>query len=436
MVYKALHLGLSQDRAIKKVPKQGMRPGEAHYLKTLRHPGIPILYDIEEDESFLYLIEEYLQGCTLYDLVLNQGTLLPETVFAYGKQICEAVHYLHSAGNIPVLYLDLQPKNLMVCEDAIKLIDFDCAANIQEANQSPRRYGSPGFFAPEQESFGQLDERTDVYAIGKVLFFMSTGHSGAPGEPPGHGTVGRVIRTCLCQEKEGRYASVRALWEALLDAEAQFAAGPPLLTVGVSGSRPGVGATHLALGLCSYLRSIGLTVVYEEENQSGAVDSMSGALGLKKDRGGCFNLCGLALRPYYGKAVDIQDHPRQVTVRDFGHGRRIGRDAQRLRCDADIILCGGQPWERDADGQALAWAKQCQRAVTLYRNRRRPGRLGIFGDAWEVPYFTDPFGIGGQVPVFYEQLWAAIGGKKEVSLRKSRLGRIFRKTGRKAAWWG
>ena len=81
----------------------------------------------------------------------------------------------------PVLYLDLQPKNLLLYKNTIKLIDFDHAVYADEAERLAERYGTAGCAAPEQYTGDVLDGRTDIYAIGAVLHYMLTGHF--PGEP-------------------------------------------------------------------------------------------------------------------------------------------------------------------------------------------------------------------------------------------------------------
>ena len=63
-------------------------------LKNLDHPGIPLVYDLEEDADYFYLIEEYLEGCSLYALIKDQGTLQEDLAVRYGLQICSLVEYL------------------------------------------------------------------------------------------------------------------------------------------------------------------------------------------------------------------------------------------------------------------------------------------------------------------------------------------------------
>ena len=143
-VYLALHLELKEYRAVKRVPKVSVGyeefKKEALLLSSLDHAGIPKVYDLEEDESYSYLIEEYLEGESLYALVKSQGYLNQEAVLRIGVQVCDLVHYLHSAGETPVLYLDLQPGNLLFCHGCVKLLDFDHADRLDEANRSRRDF--------------------------------------------------------------------------------------------------------------------------------------------------------------------------------------------------------------------------------------------------------------------------------------------------------
>ena len=126
-VFLAWHTELEEYRAVKIVPKtmadyETFRK-EALFLKTLRHPGIPLVYDVEEDLTNSYLIEEYLEGESLYALVKRLGSLSMKTAAEIGIQVCRLIQFMNTADN-PILYLDLQPKNLLVCNGAVRLIDF------------------------------------------------------------------------------------------------------------------------------------------------------------------------------------------------------------------------------------------------------------------------------------------------------------------------
>ena len=124
-VLLAVHLGLHEYRAIKRVPKEeGSRLREAEILKTLRHPGIPVIYDLYESQEYYYIVQEYLEGRSLSALVQERGSLTRAEILWYGSELCRILVYLHSLKPNPILHLDLQPKNLLICGGTLKLIDF------------------------------------------------------------------------------------------------------------------------------------------------------------------------------------------------------------------------------------------------------------------------------------------------------------------------
>ena len=92
-----MHIGLEEYRAIKRISKRDADYDtfrkEALVLKELRHPGIPMIYDLEEDSEFFYLIEEYLEGYSLYALIVNQGPIQEAEAVRYGMQVCVLVAY-------------------------------------------------------------------------------------------------------------------------------------------------------------------------------------------------------------------------------------------------------------------------------------------------------------------------------------------------------
>ena len=177
-VFLARHLGLDEESAIKRVRRtESGFIQEAALLKRLRHPGIPIIYDLEIDENYYYLIEEYLCGESLYARIERTGSLQTGELIRLGIELCRIMNYLHSFKPNPILYLDLHPGNLLICREQLKLIDFDQAALASLSQERSVCYGTKGFAAPEQYEGGTLDERTDIYAIGALLYYMGTGHA-------------------------------------------------------------------------------------------------------------------------------------------------------------------------------------------------------------------------------------------------------------------
>ncbi|MEG2700886.1 MAG: serine/threonine-protein kinase, partial [Hungatella sp.] len=362
IVYLAEHKELEEYRAIKRVSKTCVEyeqfRREALLLKELHHPGIPIIYDLEEDLEYSYLIEEYLEGDSLYDLVRNHGPLSQEAAIRYGIQICNLVHYLHSAGDSPILHLDLQPKNLILCHETVKLIDFNHAATILEANTSKQRYGTPGYAAPEQQSGDILSERTDIFSIGCILYYMRMGRS--PEEPPdlSDQAVGAswksLFRTCFKLRSEERFQSAEVLRQALESMNPSESGtfkknNLSSLTIALLGSKSGVGTTHLSFGLSYFLKQQGYPNLYEEYNDSGAVRQMAQQMGAVEDSYGIFQMKSMRVKPRYGEAVHLKEAPYPLRIQDYGtNWKQVLRQE-----DVDLILLvrGGKWWDSLAGSQ-------------------------------------------------------------------------------------
>jgi len=206
-VFLAEHEKLGERRVIKQLRKNRPfyreRKQEAYTLQTLQHEAIPRIYDIEEDETACYIIEEDMGGETLKDYLVRQKCLPTSFISHYSIQLCEIIEYLHRNG---ILYLDVKPENIMICGDRISLIDFGGA--IRKNINSGVVFGTYGYAAPEQYD-GAAEERSDVYGIGCVIGVML-----------GEGSKGRkelyaIYERCVQKLPEKRYPNVSVLKEEL-----------------------------------------------------------------------------------------------------------------------------------------------------------------------------------------------------------------------------
>lgn len=406
-VFLAVHKELEEYRAIKRVSKtytdyQRFRQ-EALVLKKLRHPGIPIVYDVEEDEEYSYLIEEYLEGESLFSLVTRLGPLTKAMTIRYGIQICHLVFTLHSATPNPILYLDLQPKNLLLCQDVIKLVDFDHAASICQANSAQKRYGTCGWAAPEQyDPEAVLKEQTDIYAIGAVLYYMLTGNP--PDKKPQYrvsqfgACLCRILRKCLQDKPERRYNSAKELSRDLTRLQNSL---PGVFTnqslsslrLAVIGSKAGIGTTHLAICLSNYLRRNGHPNLYEEHNESQAVSALSGCFRAPRDSWGLIHIKGCVFKPSYGETVHLEAPPYSKVILDFGTD---WEGALMENTDGLILVCDGKWWNWQKNYQALNAVRRhknlclvfnhCSSSISMPRPEGM-NRSGCFG----FPWCSDPF---------------------------------------------
>lgn len=344
-VFLAEHIVLGEQRVMKRLlknrPFYAERRREAHTLQQLQHTAIPRIYDIEEDDTACYIIEEYMGGETLYDFLARQKCLPTSVISQYSIQLCEIIEYLHQNG---ILYLDVKPENILIREETLSLIDFGGA--IRKKERTGVVFGTQGYAAPEQYA-GLAEERSDVYGIGCVLGVM------LGEETTGRKELIRIQEKCVKKIPGRRYENVAELKREL----EQFAFGAR------KKKKTGCGESF---------RSIGIVGVHEGA-ESGALCMMLAANLNEREKGriACIDLSGQHIfgRLYeslYGKQKPI---PEQFFLQGIcyvteGNISAIGRYARKeyrtillhigtrleqyrdefFRCDKRFVLGNGFPW--------------------------------------------------------------------------------------------
>ncbi len=147
---------------------------EANILASLSHPSIPKIFDYFSEGQRSYLIEEFIEGQTIEDLLeAHEQPFSQEEVVDWGLQICDVLVYLHSQ-TPPVIFRDIKPGNLMVRPDGrIMVIDFGIA-KVFEHGQRGTMIGTEGYCPPEQYR-GEAEPRGDLYALAATLHHLLTG---------------------------------------------------------------------------------------------------------------------------------------------------------------------------------------------------------------------------------------------------------------------
>ena len=270
VVYRAQDERLDREVALKVLPAGELADDtarrrfreEALALSHLNHPNICTIYEIGEDEGQTFIVMEYVKGRPLSGLV-RAGGLPPETICRYGSQIADALAHAHEHG---VLHRDLKGANVMVTpEGRIKVLDFGLAKRIDRSEPETATrtketltgagtvLGTLHYMAPETLRGEPADARSDIWALGAVLYEMAAGalpfrgqtpfalssailHD-APAEMPSSVPPGLrgVIQRCLEKEPGQRYqtaAEVRAVLEA--SPSTASAAVPPTAPAGRS----------------------------------------------------------------------------------------------------------------------------------------------------------------------------------------------------------
>jgi serine/threonine protein kinase len=237
---------------------------EASTCAQLSHPNTIRVFDYgNADEETFYIVMEFVPGRTLLKTINESAPLAPLRVIHVARQICGSLAEAHGQG---VIHRDLKPSNVLLTEhgdskDFVKVLDFGLVKLIREGEaeitKSGLFLGSPNYMSPEQIRSNKVDQRSDIYSLGVLLFMCLTGR--APfkrdtsvkvllaqleDEPPAFSEVLApnqvcdslewIVRTCLAKKADERFASVDELNRALRAVEMEILGhteGPMQLTI-------------------------------------------------------------------------------------------------------------------------------------------------------------------------------------------------------------
>src|SRR5579863_3772970 len=210
---------------------------EARTISSLNHPNVCTLHDVGNQDGIDYLVMEYLEGQTLADR-LKKGPLPLDQVLPLAIQITDALDAAHRHG---VIHRDLKPGNIVLTKTGAKLLDFGLAkVRAAEAvagmtalptetaplTSEGTILGTLQYMAPEQLEGKEADARTDIFALGAVIYEMATGRKAFEGkshaslisaimtsEPPPISTLQRMtpsaldhaVRSCLAKDPDARW---------------------------------------------------------------------------------------------------------------------------------------------------------------------------------------------------------------------------------------
>ena len=173
-------------------------------------PHLPQIMEAAEQDGQTAVLEEYVQGDTLAELLMG-ARLTEREARQVTMQLCQALHVLHSMGAV---HRDVKPENVILRGSDAVLIDFDAARIYKDESESDTQVlGTMGFAAPEQYGIVQSDARADIFSLGVLLNIMLTGKH--PSREMAAGKMGRIVRKCTMTAPEQRYQSARALMEVL-----------------------------------------------------------------------------------------------------------------------------------------------------------------------------------------------------------------------------
>ncbi|WP_294181827.1 Stk1 family PASTA domain-containing Ser/Thr kinase [uncultured Schumannella sp.] len=175
---KVMHGHLSDDSAFKQRFIQ-----EARSAARLAHPNVVNVFDQGQDEDYAYLVMEYLPGITLRDLIEEYGSLTAEQTLDITEAVLSGLAAAHKAG---IVHRDLKPENVLLADDGrIKIGDFGLArAATANTATGAALMGTIAYLSPELVTRGVADTRSDIYAVGIMMYEMLTGEQPFKGEQP------------------------------------------------------------------------------------------------------------------------------------------------------------------------------------------------------------------------------------------------------------
>ncbi|HTL53097.1 MAG TPA: protein kinase, partial [Planctomycetota bacterium] len=253
VVYRARHVKLDRVVALKvMIAGEAASEGqvkrflqEARSAARLKHPNIVPIFEVGEVDGQHFFTMEFIEGESLSALIAR-GPLNAVQAVALMAPVAEAVHYAHSQG---IIHRDLKPANILIDERAQpRVADFGLARDISGASslsQTGHLVGTPAYLSPEQAQGLELDPRSDVYALGVVMYEMLTGKVPFEGpnlpvlltriamdDPPPleqqlpniDPDLKTIVITCLEKDRQRRYRTAEALAADLR----RFGAGEPI----------------------------------------------------------------------------------------------------------------------------------------------------------------------------------------------------------------
>src|SRR6516164_4740120 len=180
-VYRAMDLTLGQSVALKFLPEEATRNqnllerfhGEVRIARLVSHPNVCRVYDIGEIEGMPFISMEYVDGEDLASLLLRIGRLPGDKAIETARKLCAGLAAAHDRG---VIHRDLKPQNIMINKRGeVVIMDFGLAAIAGQLSGAEVSVGTPAYMAPEQLKGAEVTARSDVYALGLVLYELFTG---------------------------------------------------------------------------------------------------------------------------------------------------------------------------------------------------------------------------------------------------------------------
>jgi serine/threonine-protein kinase len=402
-VYRARDRELDEVVALKLLRREVVdQPGmldrfrqEVKLARRVTHRNVARTSDIGESDGEKFLTMEFVEGEALSARLAREGALPLDVVIGVADGICAGLHAAHAAG---IVHRDLKPDNVLIARDGrVVLTDFGIARALSDAGRAATvgmAMGTPAYMAPEQvEGAKDLDARTDVYALGAMLYECLTGDRAWAGEsvwalaaarllqpppdprakrPDVPASAAELVLRCMARRREDRFASATDVMRVLSTFTMPAREGPRL-----SAPPPGPAALEADAKAVAVLPFRNLGGPGDEYVADGLCDDLIDALSMTP---GLRVLARGAVARFRGEARDARDIGRELRVQVVVDGsvRRAG-DMLRVSTRVVSVADGFQLWAKRFDRpekEVLAVSDEAANAIAeaLTLHRSAPAR--------------------------------------------------------------
>jgi serine/threonine protein kinase/tetratricopeptide (TPR) repeat protein len=344
---------------------------EMKFTRQIPHRNVCKMYDLGESDGVIYIAMAYVRGEDLKSFIKRSGILTISKAISIAKQVCEGLQEAHSLG---VVHRDLKSSNIMIDKEGnARIMDFGIARSLKTKDDTSAGvlFGTPEYMSPEQVETTNVDQRSDIYSFGIILFEMLTGHVPFKGdtpvtlalmhrketppnphdinpEIPGH--LNDLILRCLEKDRESRFQSAFDVHKALDDVERGVPITdriPPVQKT--SAKRWGLIALLIALAVI-----VGISIQFLPKGTPALVSDITKIVVLP------FENLGSSEDEYFADGITEEISSRLSALRGLGiisrtsarHYKQSEKTARQVgqELNVDYVLEGTVQWDRSGDG--------------------------------------------------------------------------------------